>query len=129
MTTGVTKEIAYWQHGTADSLEFAEVLINELGRCGQGLYFTHLAIEKTFKAHVCKETNEIAPRLHDLFALAKLGKIDLTQEQSNFCETMNFYYREGLYLGLEYPEPSPQQARDYLAQANEMISSLIIPLA
>jgi len=129
MAVNVNTEISYWQDGAKESLEFADMLVSELQHFGPSLFWAHLALEKTLKAHVCKETKEIAPRLHDLVKLAEIGKIELQPEQVEFFQTMNFYFREGNYLGLEYPEPSEQQTREYINRAKEMIYSLQIPLA
>lgn len=65
----VEKQIAYWMSGAEDDLESAEILIDKK-RLLHGLFFCHLVIEKAIKAHVVKQTKEIAPRSHNLIYLS-----------------------------------------------------------
>ena len=67
----IQKQIEYWIKTAEDDLVSAGLLIqNE--RYLHGLFFCHLCIEKSIKAHVVKETNQIPPKLHNLsFLLSK----------------------------------------------------------
>jgi len=40
-------------------------------RFRHGLFFIHLALEKILKAHVCRNTVDIAPPIHNLARLAE----------------------------------------------------------
>ncbi len=60
-----------------------------------GLFFVHLSLEKWLKALVCKTTNDIPPKIHDLLRLAELGDVDLTGEQKNFLGKLNLYNLAG----------------------------------
>jgi HEPN domain-containing protein len=90
-----------------------------------GLFFVHLALEKAIKAHVVKETKEIPPKIHNLNSLAKLGNIQFSQVQSDFCGKMNFYNIEGRYHDTFLPQPPLDDAKEYYKQAEELISWLI----
>jgi hypothetical protein len=65
----------------------------------------------------------------DITKLARLANVNLTKEQREFCKTLNFYHKEGLYLELQYSEPSKKEVRELLSRTKELVSSLPIPLA
>lgn len=56
------KQIEYWINGANEDLDSAKILI-ERNRLLHGLFFCHLVIEKAIKAHVVKQTLEVAPAL------------------------------------------------------------------
>ena len=78
----IAKQIAYWRDGAMEDIEVAEHLVGS-GRTRHGLFFAHLALEKILKALVCKETQDLAPRSHNLLRLAELACLSLNSEQSN----------------------------------------------
>lgn len=61
----VKKQIEYWIKGAEDDLLTAELLIREK-RFLHGLFFCHLVIEKSIKAHVVSTTKDFAPRTFNL---------------------------------------------------------------
>ncbi|GAB4501952.1 MAG: hypothetical protein Fur0035_14960 [Anaerolineales bacterium] len=80
----IQKQIEYWREEAVKSLDFAEKAILRDGEVLYGLFFVHLALEKILKAHVCKQTREVPPRIHKLVALAKIGCLSFSQEQLDF---------------------------------------------
>jgi len=74
----IEKHVAYWRDTATKDLQFAERLINRDQEIAYGLFFVHLSLEKAIKAHVCKQTKQIPPRIHNLLALAKLGEVGLS---------------------------------------------------
>jgi hypothetical protein len=51
----IQKQVDYWRDGSADDLRVAQKLIAEK-EIRQGLFFTHLSMEKLLKALVCRNT-------------------------------------------------------------------------
>jgi hypothetical protein len=54
------------------------------GKIRHGLFFLHLTLEKILKAHVCQNTQDIAPRMYNLVRLAELSGITFRQEHTDF---------------------------------------------
>jgi hypothetical protein len=80
-----------------------------------------MALEKIIKAHVVKQTKSFPPKNHNLLALANLGRLELSQEQSDFCGKINVYNIEARYPGI-FAEPlTVEKAALYLAFAKELI--------
>lgn len=77
MVFNIEKQIEYWKSGADSDLETAEILIQNK-KFVQGLFFCHLCIEKITKAILVKETNQIPPKSHDIFYLAKKSPNRLT---------------------------------------------------
>lgn len=120
----IQKQIACWRDGASEDLEAAHDLI-AAKRVRHGLFFVHLALEKALKAHVCKQTNQLAPRIHDLLRLAVLAKLDISQEQKDFLSKVTFYNMQGRYPDVVFPIPSLERAKQYLERAKEMTEWLI----
>lgn len=55
------------------------------------LFLGHVVIEKLLKAHVVKKTSAHAPFTHDLLRLAKLAELNLTEEQSDWLDTITTF--------------------------------------
>jgi len=70
----INKQINFWRSGGEEDLAVARDLVNR-NRIRHGLFFAHLALEKALKAHVCRVTQDIAPRLHNLVRLAELAEL------------------------------------------------------
>jgi HEPN domain-containing protein len=121
----VQKHIAYWRDGALKDLAFAEKSILRDREVLYGLFFAHLALEKILKAVVCKQTQEIPPRIHKLVALARLGQVDFSQEQFDFLAIINIYNLEGRYPEMEFPAPSFATAKKYLDKVKEMVEWLV----
>ena len=62
-----------------------------------GLFFAHLAIEKAPKAHVCRATQDLAPRVHALLRLADLSGLQVHEDNRLFLAEFDRYHIEGRY--------------------------------
>ena len=51
----IQKQVQRWRNGATEDWQVALELA-DLGRTRHSLFFAHLAIEKTLKAHVCQTT-------------------------------------------------------------------------
>jgi HEPN domain-containing protein len=65
----IAQQVHFWRDGAQEDLTVVQELL-ERGRIRHGLFFMHLALEKLLKAHVCRQTHDLAPRLHNLVRLA-----------------------------------------------------------
>lgn len=90
----IGKQITHWRNGSGEDWEVARDLV-ERGRIRHGLFFAHLALEKTLKAHICRATNELAPPIHNLVRLAEGAGLALTPEQRDLLAEVNSFNIEG----------------------------------
>lgn len=114
---------AFLKENADEDFDGAEFILkyNRMGFC---LFPTHAALQKTFAVIICKETRKMPPWRRDLMRLANFAHVKLTKEQRELCKTLNFYHVEGLYLGLQYPEPPKKEAKKLLSRTKEFASSL-----
>jgi len=82
------------------------------------MFFCHLCIEKIIKVLVVKQIENIPPKSHDLFYLANLAKIQITDEQSDFMQILMKYQLEGRYPEYYQKSPSFDKINEYLYQSN-----------
>jgi HEPN domain-containing protein len=120
----IQKQINYWRNGSQEDWEVAGELI-EHGRTRHGLFFAHLALEKILKAHVCRVTDDLAPKTHNLARLAQLAGLAFSETQQIFLARFDQYQLEG-----RYPDKLPQplkidEAKQELEKAEEILQWLI----
>ena len=120
----VGKQIDFWRKGAEEDWEVAQDLVDR-GRVRHGLFFAHLALEKALKANVCRITEDIPPRLHNLVRLAELAQIKPQSTQTDILAEMNAFNIEGRYPDSLSPPPSQGEATRYIRQANEVFQWLI----
>ena len=120
----IQKQIIYWSSGADEDVSVADELIGNK-RYRHGLFFAHLALEKILKAHICKKTNELAPRIHNLVRLAEMADIDLSEDRLNLLADMNEFNLEGRYPVQYIETPSSEEATRYLAKTKEILEWLV----
>lgn len=54
-------------------------------------FFAHLALEKLLKAHVCRTTNDLAPRIHALLRLAERAELPISESHRLFLARFDRY--------------------------------------
>ena len=111
-----------------EDFDGAEFILKH-NRMGVSLFFAHAALQNIMAVIICKATRKMPPWRRDLTRLARFANVKLTKEQRELCKTLNFYHVEGLYLGLQYPEPPKKEAKELLSRAKAFASSLSNPLA
>ncbi len=80
----IDTQIQHWIEGSREEWAVAcELIANR--RIRHGLFWAHLALEKALKAHVCKQTEDLAPRIHNLARLTELAALDIDQEKKISC--------------------------------------------
>ncbi len=120
----IEKQITHWKKGAEEDWEVARDLVNH-GRIRHGLFFAHLALEKVLKAHVCKYTQDLAPRIHRLPRLAELASLTIDPVQLETLILMGTFNLEGRYPGLYAPEPTQNEAQVYLRRTEELYQWLM----
>lgn len=109
----IEKLVAFWQEGAQEDLTVAQELL-ERGRIRHGLFFLHLALEKLLKAHVCRQTRDLAPRSHNLVRLAEVAGLDLPESCMDTLAVMNPFVLAGRYPDSPFPLPTPEEVRGYV---------------
>ncbi len=119
----IEKHISHWQSGAEEDFEVAKQLI-ESDKIRHGLFFLHLTLEKILKAHVCRSSGDIAPRLHNLTRLAELSGITFPQDYADFLAEMNPFNIEGRYPEIWGPVPPRQEANTLAQKTGEVFEWL-----
>lgn len=120
MPIDVEQHISYWQDGAVEALAGAEVLVAG-GKYTFGLFFMHLAVEKSLKALVVRATGDIPPRTHDLLHLAHLAQVELSPERAATIARFTLYNLEGRYPQATVSSPDHEEAIEELAVTKEML--------
>jgi len=117
------KQAAHWRSGADEDWSVAVELI-ERGRFRHGLFFAHLALEKTLKALICRQSRELAPPIHNLVRLAEKAGLSLTDAELDLLAEVNEFNIEGRYPDLGQLLPSAAEAEGYLKRIREMLRCL-----
>ncbi len=119
----IEKQIAYWMKGAEDDLITADLLIREK-RILHGLFFCHLVIEKAVKAHIVKETGEVAPRSHNLLYLSEKANLQLDDETGIFLGVLMKYQLQGRYPDYNPVLPDILKVDEYFQQTKTLLKWL-----
>jgi HEPN domain-containing protein len=84
----------------------------------------HLALEKFLKAKVCRQTGELAPRLHNLVRLSELAELDLTAELLDTLADLNDFNLEGRYPEEMAAPPTAAESKALMARTKKVIEWL-----
>lgn len=106
------KQIDYWINGADDDIVTADLLIREK-RILHGLFFCHLVIEKALKAHVVKESGEVAPRTHNLIYLSEKANLKFDENTEIFIGILMKYQLQGRYPDYNPILPDAIKVNDY----------------
>lgn len=123
----IHKQVIYWRDSAVEDWQVANELI-QAGRFRHGLFFAQLALEKLLKAQVCLQTQDLAPRIHNLVRLAEIASLELTSQQLNILADTNSFNIEGRYPDTILPSFSRDDALSYLKQAQEIFNWLMTRL-
>jgi HEPN domain-containing protein len=122
--TDIDKQIAYWQESAKEDWEVALELVSN-NRLRHGLFFAHLTLEKMLKALVCKETQQSAPKIHNLIRLSQIANIALTNDQFDILADMNPLNIEGRYTDSLLIKITKEETREFMKRAEEMLKWLM----
>lgn len=116
----VQKQIVYWRDSSIEDIAVAQELV-ELDRTRHGLFFAHLALEKMLKAHVCRATGNLAPKIHNLVRLAELTGLTFSKSRQRFLAGFDMYQLEGRYPDTLPDPPSKDKALQELQKVEEIL--------
>ena len=120
----IEKQIAFWRSSAEEDWDVARQLVaNE--RMRHGLFFAHLALEKILKAIVCKHSQDLAPKLHNLSRLFELAGLALDTGKMEVLAEMNAFHIEGRYPESLTKPPTKIEALNYMARAEEVFQWLM----
>jgi HEPN domain-containing protein len=112
----IDKQIAYWRDSANEDWAVARQLVDN-SRIRHGLFFAHLTLEKTLKALICKHSQDLAPRIHNLSRLSEKIGITLETEHADILAEMNAFHIEGRYPESLTTAPTKEEALIYVAKA------------
>ncbi len=119
----ISEQISYWQNSAREDFEVAKQLVDS-GKNRHGLFFAHLALEKVLKAHVCKTTQELAPRVHNLVRLSEISGITTPESYVILLSEMNAFNLEGRYPMPFITAVSTEEAANYITETQEVLEWL-----
>jgi HEPN domain-containing protein len=112
----ISGQIDYWRNGAKDDWEAANQLIDG-GKTRQGMFFAHLALEKILKAHICKSTGKLAPKIHNLVRLSEIARLQLKPGDIEILAEMNEFNLEGRYPVTFLPPPTKNESLEFMKKA------------
>lgn len=119
----IDKHISSWKKSADEDWGVAQQLLGS-GRNRHGLFFAHLALEKMLKALVCKNTGDLAPRIHNLNRLIVLTGVTASSEQMDILAEMNAFHIEGRYPETLAKPPTNKEAARYMKRTEEVFQWL-----
>jgi HEPN domain-containing protein len=112
----IREHIAYWRDGAKEDWEVANHLV-DAGKTRHGMFFAHLALEKLLKAHICKKTDKLAPKIHNLVRLAETAELQLKPADVDTLAEMNEFNLEGRYPITFVSAPTKTESQVYMKKA------------
>ena len=119
----IKKQIEYWIKGAEDDLYTAGLLFREK-RILHGLFFCHLAIEKSIKAHVVKASGEVPPRSHNLIYLSEQTDLVFDTETEIFMGILMKYQLQGRYPDYNPLLPDILKVNEYFERTQTLLQWL-----
>lgn len=126
MTISTKKLIEYWAI-TAEHDYATMLALFRTKRYSDSLFFAHIILEKILKAHVVKNTNHQAPKIHDLVRLQELAKLELSIEQVDLLNKINDFNIRARYPEYKlqfYKQCTKEYTDKYLKQAKQLYKEL-----
>lgn len=120
----IEKQVAYWQKGAEEDWAVARHLLDR-GNTRHGLFFIHLALEKALKALICRHTQDLAPKDHNLVRLAEKAGLSPSRKQLDVLAETTAFNVEGRYPDPNAPLPTRTEIRHAVARAEEVFRWLI----
>lgn len=119
----IGKQIMHWRNSAVEDWSVAQDLVSR-GKIRHGLFFAHLTLEKTIKAHVCKATGELASKIHNLVRLSQIAGLTLSEDQIDLLAEVSEFNIEGRYPEMLLPPPSREEADGYMIRIDEVLQCL-----
>ena len=120
----IDHQVAHWRGGAHEEWQVAAELL-ERGHVRHALFFTHLAVEKALKARVCRHTNDLAPRTHNLVRLAEAAGLSPSPARLRVLARLNDFCQAGRYPEAPGPTLTADQVREQMVDAREVFQWLM----
>jgi HEPN domain-containing protein len=114
------KHASYWRTGAGEDLAAAKDMVAR-GHVRHGLFFLHLAVEKTLKGLLVHSTGTIPPKSHDLVQLAERAGVDLPDDTTRLMLRISRYCMEGRYPDRWVAPPDEPTATAMLGAGEELL--------
>jgi len=121
------KQIDYWISGADDDIITADLLIREM-RILHGLFFCHLVIEKSLKAHYVKNIGDVAPRTHNLVILSENAGFEFDEDTQIFFGILMKYQLQGRYPDYSPALPNQVKVIEYYNKTKALLQWLKMKL-
>jgi HEPN domain-containing protein len=92
----VDKIVKHWIDTSDEDFETMLSLFNSKSH-GWALFLGHISIEKLLKATYVNKHKKHAPFLHNLYRLAELSELELTEEQSDWLDKITSFNLNARY--------------------------------
>lgn len=86
----IAKIIQHWNQSSDNDFE-TMIHLYESGDCTWALFIGHIVLEKLLKASVVKQIQNHAPFTHDLTKLASKTKIEFSEAQLDWLDTVTTF--------------------------------------
>ena len=86
----VERIVKHWMDTSEDDFRTMQALYSS-GSYGWALFLGHISIEKLLKAVYVNKHGKHAPFIHNLYRLAELCKIEMTNEQSDWFDKISSF--------------------------------------
>lgn len=118
------KQIKYWKKSALRTWNVSLSLYKNkhYDAC---LFFCHLSIEKLLKGLVVKQTKDNPPYIHDLKTLAKIAKVELSEEQNNQLGILTTFNIAGRYSDAKH-DFYKKCTKDYTKKYLEITRKLFV---
>ena len=119
----IEKQVQYWRESALEDLDTSILLIRHK-KVNQGLFFTHLALEKALKGIVSRATQATPPLTHNLSKLVDLSQLEFSEEQQLFIARVSTFNLRGRY---ELPAKSLMttlEAEEIIREVGELVKWL-----
>jgi len=105
----IEKIFNHWK-STSEKDSQTMMLLYDAKDYSWSLFIGHIVLERLLKASVVKEIQNHAPHTHDLTKLAKLSKLDFTENHLDWLDTISTFnlnarydtYKEAFYRKCTY---------------------------
>ncbi len=112
----VDKIVEHWT-GSSDNDFTTMLVLYNAGSYGWALFMGHIAIEKLLKAHFVKQNGTHAPFTHNLYRLAQLGGLEVSEQQAEWLfriTTFNINARYDDYKKEFYSLCTPDFTKEWI---------------
>jgi len=125
--TIIKKVIKYWLETSENDYQ-TMLWLSKGKRYSDALFFGHIILEKILKALVVEQTNDQAPRIHNLTKLYELAQINISKTEESFLDEVNKYNIRCRYPDQKMTFYKMYNDKNYASEELEKIKKLYLKL-